>query len=85
MGWDTGFNVIRHAIEPTSERESALRGPDIAATSVTWSIGGRTIGCQLIYRLSVAAVLSLRAALEAVLGICDWKMKVHKNCRLIGT
>jgi len=46
-------------------REGALR-LGMSATVVRWAKGGQTIGCQLIYRLTPAAVTALREAVEEV-------------------
>lgn len=41
-------------------------------TKVRWSVGGRTIGCQLIYCLPLLAGRRLRAAVEEVFQLMNW-------------
>jgi 23S rRNA A2030 N6-methylase RlmJ len=43
-------------------------------TRVRWTVGGRMIGCQLIYRVSHKAKSALREAVEHVVRIVGWKL-----------
>jgi hypothetical protein len=42
-------------------------------TKVRWATGGRTIGCQLIYRLQPFAVQALRDAVVHVVQLAGWQ------------
>jgi hypothetical protein len=46
--------------------------PSTYRTRVLWAQGGRTIGCLLVYRASVEAVASVRAAVDEVVSSCRW-------------
>ncbi len=65
---------------PREDKESAriredVRSLGFAVTKVRWYKGGRTIGCQLVYRLRRKATRALRSAIEQVVRIAGWKCK----------
>jgi 23S rRNA A2030 N6-methylase RlmJ len=41
-------------------------------STIRWAKGGRTIGCQLLYRLNVNAPCALRKAIEEIIHLAKW-------------
>ena len=81
---------INAAVTPGSVKASALSEdqfrqvsalPSTYRTRVLWARGGRTIGCLLVYRASVEAAESVRAAVDEVVSVCSW---THKDVKHFG-
>jgi 23S rRNA A2030 N6-methylase RlmJ len=54
-------------------RKEALDELGFHVTKVRWAKGGRTIGCQLIYRLPNQAERALRKAVQHVVEVAGWQ------------
>ena len=61
--------------DKTSERcrKESLALPRFQVSKVRWALGGRVIGCQLIYRLPPVATDALRSAVDCVVRAADWQ------------
>jgi len=53
-------------------RNESLSLPGVRVSKVRWALGGRTIGCQLVYRLNESASNALRAAVDCIVLAADW-------------
>lgn len=63
---------------PTEDRRSGeiraeARDLGFAVTTVRWSLGGRTIGCQLLYRGNAASKQALCEAVVLICGATNWE------------
>ena len=66
--------------EPSRKyRQDALSVSGYRATRTIWCPGGRTIGCQLIYRFPEAAVRAVRSAIESVVELTNWYSRINRN------
>jgi 23S rRNA A2030 N6-methylase RlmJ len=54
-------------------RKGALEELGFHATKVRWAVGGRTIGCQLIFRLPQDAENALRIAVDNIVSVAGWQ------------
>lgn len=54
-----------------SRNDAIERG--YAITKIRWATGGRTIGCQLIYRVPEKAAKALRDAVSHVVSVAGWQ------------
>ncbi|MBL7220471.1 MAG: hypothetical protein ISS69_10185 [Phycisphaerae bacterium] len=66
-----GKGNVRECQHASDCRENSV-GRNWHVTKVRWSIGGRTIGCQLVYRLPADAVSALRIAVDHVTHCVGW-------------
>lgn len=54
------------------------------ATKVRWSQGGRTVGCQLVYRLPSTSIAALRSSTSHVSRIMNWRIEHFGSNRSSG-
>ncbi len=66
----------RESVISSQRLNQALQIPGTSATAVVWARAGRTIGCQLIYRLPPTGVTAVRAAVESVVDISNWSTEI---------
>jgi len=73
--------TISTITKPPSESKQTInaiklfREKGYQITKTRWAIGGRVVGCFMAYKLPQKAVESLRAAIENMVEIADWKSK----------
>ncbi len=53
-------------------RTEALRGFRLSVSKIRWKTGGRTIGCQFLYRVNAEARKALRDAVDEIVRIAKW-------------
>ena len=66
-------------IEDTKPQRDDALGRGFCATVVRWKTGVRTVGCQLLYRLPFNVENALKAAVDHIAEIFDWKMTLPSD------